>query len=116
MKETDVSPNSELLNNLIVMLESEGKSESNTDYKELYDKLYRSLYVLRDFSVDFEVQHSKGVKGKLLKMFRKVWRIGASPYIRYHNQFHAILINTLFIQNALLKELEAKIEKKVAEK
>lgn len=101
----------DLLENLKSLLEKEKKLDNKPSLQELYDRLYHSLYAMRDYSVEFENPSSRTLKQKVLKIYRSIWKIGALPYIRYHNQFHATLINTVFIQHALLKELESKIEK-----
>jgi hypothetical protein len=108
-----INSQSDISEKLVMLLKQEGKIHVTPDLQDLYDRLYQSLYIMRDFSVDFEVQQSKTFRGRILKLYRRIWRIGASPYIRYHNQFHATLINTLFIQNSILKELEAKINQRV---
>ncbi|WP_018887667.1 hypothetical protein [Paenibacillus massiliensis] len=97
--------------NLLNLLKEEGHLESAPDINELYDRLYKSLYLMRDFSTDFERQETKTFKKRILNLYRKVWRIGASPYIRYHNQFHATLINLLYLQHVIIEDLKSKVDK-----
>lgn len=103
----------DILDNLINLLEKEGSTEAPS-LQELYDQLYKSLYIMRDFSSEFEAQKRNSLKSRILKIYRSMWRIGANPYIRYHNHFHALLINTIFVQNALIKELESKINQRTS--
>ncbi|MGG4400614.1 hypothetical protein ABEW61_10825 [Paenibacillus amylolyticus] len=96
--------------NLLNILNQESKLNSDPEIQELYNRLYKSLYLMRDFSLDYEAQDAKTFKKKILKIYRKFWRIGASPYIQYHNQFHATLINLLYLQNVIIEDLKSKAE------
>lgn len=101
----------DVLDNLMSLLEQEAKLTASPNLQELYDRLFRDLYRMREFSIEFEPQSSTSMKSKILRFYRRIWKIGALPYIRYHNQFHATLINTIFMQHAIIKELEATITK-----
>lgn len=111
----NVKSESDVLKDLITLLEDEGDIKDMPSLHEIYDQLYRSLYNLRDFSPDLEVQKGNIFKKNILRLYRRIWRIGASPYIRYHNQFHATLINIIFIQNAIIKEQETRINQRTIE-
>ncbi|CAM4481088.1 hypothetical protein U9M73_15105 [Paenibacillus phoenicis] len=112
--ETSLKKQLDILEELISMHQKEHQ-HSEENLQDLYTRLYESLYLLRDYSTDWEAPKKNTIKSKILKSIRYIWRIGANPYIRYHNQFHGVLINLIFVQFTLIQQLANKIDKKASD-
>jgi hypothetical protein len=97
------NPDKEMGTSIDQILESLKAGYSTDDRQSILDQLYHSLYLQSNYKLT--ALSANSFKHRLRFILLKILMLIMSPYVQYHNKYHATLINIIFIQNQYIKEL-----------